>query len=56
MFHTLKANKPGIVIFLDFCKTFDTIEKESLIKALKTFNFGSNVTSGDLVRKSVNHF
>ena len=26
MFHTLKANKPGIAIFLDFRKDFDTVE------------------------------
>ena len=26
MFHTLKANKPGIAIFLDFRQAFDTVE------------------------------
>ena len=45
MFHTLKANKPGIAIFLDFRKAFDTIEWEFLFKALKTFNFGSDFIS-----------
>ena len=45
MFHTLKANKPGIAIFLDFRKAFDTIEWELLFKALKTFNFRSNFIS-----------
>ena len=45
MFHILKANKPGIAIFLDFRKAFDTIEWEFLFKALKTFNFRSDFIS-----------
>ena len=45
MFHTLKANKPGIAIFLDFRKASDTIEWEFLFKDQKTFNCGSDFIS-----------
>ena len=40
MFHTKQEGKPGIAIFLDFRKTFDTIEWDKLRAALQTFKFG----------------
>ena len=36
-------NSPGIAIFLDFRKAFDSIEWEYLKAALKAFNFGPNL-------------
>ncbi|CDQ61290.1 unnamed protein product [Oncorhynchus mykiss] len=32
----------AVVIFLDFCKAFDTIEHEFLFRSLKLFGFGEN--------------
>ena len=40
MFFTEYAKKPGIAIFLDFRKAFDTIEWAHLKTALQMFNFG----------------
>ena len=31
---------PGIALFLDFEKAFDTVSREFLFSTLKTFNFG----------------
>ena len=42
MFYTEKENLPGITIFIDFRKAFDTIEWHYLEKALTHFNFGPN--------------
>ena len=43
MFYTKHANTPGIAIFLDFRKAFDTIEWNYLLSALKLFNFGPDI-------------
>ena len=42
MFYTYKENLPGMAIFLDFRKAFDTIEWHCLEKVLTHFNFGPN--------------
>ena len=43
MSHTKLEVKPGIAIFLDFRKAFDTIEWHYLRAALQTFNFGPDI-------------
>ena len=43
MFYTKRMNNPGIAIFLDFQKAFDSIEWEYLKAALKAVNFGPNL-------------
>lgn len=43
MFHAKLKEKPGIAIFLDFRKAFDTIEWNYLKTALQTFNFGPDI-------------
>ena len=43
MFHTKKEEKPGIAIFLDFRKAFDTVEWDYLRAALQRFNFGPDI-------------
>ena len=40
---TKNANMPGIAIFLDFRKAFDTIEWNYLLSALRLFNFGPDI-------------
>jgi len=40
---TKQEEKPGIAIFLDFRKAFDTIEWNYLRAALQTFNFGPDI-------------
>ena len=35
-------NNPGLLLFLDFRKAFDTINFEYILKCLKHFNFGSS--------------
>ena len=42
MFYLEKVNSPGIAVFVDFRKGFDTIEWNYLEKALALFNFGPN--------------
>ena len=42
MFYLEKENSPGIAVFVDFRKAFDTIEWNYLEKALALFNFGPN--------------
>lgn len=42
MFYTYKGNLPGMAIFLNFRKAFDTIQWHYLEKVLTHFNFGSN--------------
>ena len=43
MFLTKNANIPGIAIFIDFRKAFDTIERNYLLSALRLFNFGPDI-------------
>ena len=43
MFHTKQEEKPGIAIFLDLQKAFDTIEWNYLRAALRTFNLGPDI-------------
>ena len=38
---TLKENIPGIMIFLDFQKAFDSVEWDFILECLESFNFGS---------------
>ena len=40
MFQTKLEEKPGITLFLDFRKAFDTIEWNYIKTALQAFNFG----------------
>ena len=42
MFYTEKENLPGIAVFIDFRKAFDTIEWHYLEKVLTHFNLGPN--------------
>ena len=42
MFYLEKENSPGIAVFVDFRKAFDTIEWIYLEKTLALFNFGPN--------------
>ena len=37
---TAKENIPGLLLFIDFQKAFDSVEWEFLIEGLKKFNFG----------------
>ena len=37
---TLKENIPGIMIFLDFQKAFDSVEWDFILECLESFNFG----------------
>ena len=37
---TLTENIPGLIIFIDFQKAFDSVEWGFLIKCLEKFNFG----------------
>ena len=43
MSHTKQQEKPGIGIFIDFRKAFDTVEWDFLKAALQTFNFGPDI-------------
>ena len=43
MFYTKRMNSPGIAIFLDFRKAFDSTEWDYLKAALTAFNFGPNL-------------
>ena len=42
MDYTVEENIPGLPIFIDFEKAFDSVEWEFLFKCLKAFNFGSD--------------
>ena len=37
---TAKENIPGLLLFIDVQKAFDSVEWEFLIESLKKFNFG----------------
>ena len=38
-----EKNVPGVALFIDFRKAFDTIEWDFLIDTLRKFNFGPDV-------------
>ena len=42
MDYTVKENVPGLMIFIDFQKAFDSLEWGYLLKCLEVFNFGLN--------------
>ena len=42
MSYTDKERIPGLLIFIDFEKAFDSVEWKFLINCLEAFNFGSN--------------
>jgi len=44
--YTAAKNIPGLLLFLDFEKAFDTLEWSSIQKTLRPFNFGSAITKG----------
>ena len=37
---TVKENIPGLMVFIDFQKAFDSVEWEFIFKCLEVFNFG----------------
>ena len=43
MSYTEETNIPGIALFLDFKKAFDTIEWDFINNSLKIFNFGPEI-------------
>ena len=43
MSYTDDINMPGVALFIDFRKAFDTIEWDFLIDTLNKFNFGPDV-------------
>ena len=42
MDYTVEEDIPGLMIFIDFKKAFDSVEWDVLFKCLEAFNFGSN--------------
>ena len=44
--HTEYDNIPGLLLFLDFEKAFDTVEWPFIWKTLDSFNFGPSITNG----------
>ena len=42
MDYTVEKNIPGLLIFIDFEKAFDSVEWDFLFKCLEAFNFGSD--------------
>ena len=43
--HLNNTNKPGLLIFVDFEKAFDSVDHAFIIKSLKHFNFGNDLIS-----------
>ena len=43
--HTESNNIPGLLLFLDFEKAFDTVEWPFIWKTLDSFNFGPSITN-----------
>ena len=43
MNYTEENNVPGIALFIDFRKAFDTIERDFINSCLEKFNFGPNI-------------
>ena len=42
MDYTVEENIPGLMIFIDFEKAFDSVEWDFLLECLESFNFGPN--------------
>ena len=42
MDYTVEENIPGLLIFIDFEKAFDSVEWDFLFKCLQAFNFASD--------------
>jgi len=40
---TKKHNIPGMLVFLDFRKAFDSLEWPSIMRTLNIFNFGTSI-------------
>ena len=40
---TVDENIPGLLIFIDFQKAFDSLEWNFLLRCLESFNFGSSL-------------
>lgn len=40
---TVEENIPGLLIFIDFQKAFDSLEWDFLLRCLESFNFGSSL-------------
>ena len=43
--HTAARHIPGLLLFLDFEKAFDTVEWSFIWKTMEYFNFGPSVTN-----------
>ena len=43
--HTESSNITGLLLFLDFEKAFDTVERLFIWKTLDSFNFGPSITN-----------
>jgi hypothetical protein len=52
--HTAAHNIPGLLMFLDFEKAFDTVEWSFIWKTLVSFNFGSSLISYRQLKSSHN--
>ena len=44
MHHTKETNSPGILLFCDFEKAFDSVDWSCLFKTFETFNFGPSLS------------
>ena len=44
MEYTEAKKLPGILLFIDFCTAFDTIEWKFIHKCIELYNFGPNIT------------
>ena len=43
---TVKENIPGLLIFVDFQRAFDSLERDFLVSCLEAFNFGRDFIHG----------